>query len=116
MTKGIPANVRQIVERRSRGICEGCNAAAATEMHHRLFRSRGGGHEVANLIHLCGWGNHTGCHGIAHSGKQGEANGWALPSSVDPSDAPENRPIWDGLGWWRLGQDGSKTPCKENNR
>lgn len=108
----IPKRVRQIVSQRSRGICEGCHAARATEMHHRLFRSRGGRDEVVNLLHLCGWGNHTGCHGVAHSGRRGEQNGWALPSSTDPADAPENRPYFDGFGWWRLTPEGGREPVE----
>lgn len=77
-------------------------------MHHRKFRSRGGKDEVVNILHLCGWGNHTGCHGVAHSGERGEQLGWALPSGDLLENQPVNRRVrlWDG--WWFLLPDGSR--------
>lgn len=85
MSTDIPESVRRAVEARSGGVCEGCGVAAATEMHHRLYRSRGGAHTVENLLHLCGWGNHTGCHGVAHT-KVGEVTGWSIRSGGKPSE------------------------------
>ncbi len=59
-------------------------------MHHRKYRSRGGDHSPANLAHLCGGasglagGNHSGCHGLAHSADPPE--GWSIPSGIaDPA-------------------------------
>lgn len=59
-------------------------------MHHRKFLSRGGDHSPANLAHLCGGasglagGNHSGCHGLAHSATPPE--GWSIPSGIaDPA-------------------------------
>lgn len=49
-------------------MCERCLKKPAVEIHHRRFLSRGGKHNVANLLHLCGGGNFDGCHGEAHSG------------------------------------------------
>lgn len=74
------------LEERSGGTCEGCGGAPATEVHHRKFRSRGGLHNLGNLLHLCGWGNHTGCHGRAHSADPPE--GWAVHSWDDPLLTP----------------------------
>lgn len=80
--KRIPAANRAMVERRSGGICESCGAAPATDVHHRQYLSRGGTHDVHNLIDLCGGasglagGNHSGCHGRAH--KDGEREGLAI--------------------------------------
>ena len=79
--KSIPQASREAVAKRSKGVCEGCGLAPAVEVHHRRYRSRGGGHEVSNLLHLCGSGNHTGCHGTAHS-LQGEMWGWSIRSGV----------------------------------
>lgn len=76
----IPPEVRAALLRRSVGLCEGCELRAATDAHHRLYRSRGGLHLIENLLHLCGSGNSSGCHGIAHSGKEGEDLGWAIRS------------------------------------
>jgi hypothetical protein len=83
----IPAPVLETVRARSGGACEGCHAREASEMHHRRFRSRGGQHTAANLLHLCGWGNHTGCHGIAHS-QAGHDKGWSVNSWADPAATP----------------------------
>lgn len=101
----IPAKVKRAVEARSGGVCEGCGQRPAVEMHHRKFRSRGGKHEVVNLLHLCGWGNHSGCHGVAHDGDRGVALGWA----VNSWDEPRNRPVRDVSGrWWFLLPDGRR--------
>lgn len=103
----IPKRVRLLVAERSGGICEGCGQAPATEMHHRQYKSRGGKDTPDNLLHLCGWGNHTGCHGKAHQGG-GEARGW----SVHSWDKPLNVPFQDGSGtWWFLLADGTRLKC-----
>jgi len=83
----IPVAVRRAVEARSGGVCEGCGKRRATEKHHRLYRSRGGLHVVENLLDLCGWGNHTGDHGVAHT-KTGEDRGWSIRSGGDPLVVP----------------------------
>lgn len=105
----IPDEVRALITARSGGVCEGCGAARATEMHHRRFRSRGGDDSADNLLHLCGWGNHTGCHGIAHSGRQGALRGWAVPSGwMEPAEFPYQGP--DG-SWWLLDRTGGRAPA-----
>lgn len=80
----IPARVRKAVLARAGGRCEGCGRHAPLELHHRKYRSRGGTHAVENLVALCGWGNHTGCHGLAHSANP--PLGWSLSSGLsDPA-------------------------------
>ena len=64
MPKGNPV----IVAERSGGMCEVCHVMPATNIHHRRFLGRGGMHNIANLLHLCGNGNIDGCHGRAHTG------------------------------------------------
>lgn len=82
--KNIPAKNRRLVEQRSGGVCESCGDKPASDVHHRKYLSRGGSHDVHNLIHLCGGafgmtgGNHSGCHGRAH--KTGEREGLAIRS------------------------------------
>jgi hypothetical protein len=76
------------VKERSFGMCEICGTKRATEIHHRLHRSHGGKDTVTNLIHVCGWGNHTGCHGAAHSDPKRYANGWAVRSGGNPALRP----------------------------
>lgn len=108
MTKGIPAANRRMVEERSKGICEGCGKAPATEIHHRRYKSRGGRHEVSNLIHLCGWGNHTGCHGVAHKGA--ERIGWSVSSGVFP---PSDIPVLCRGVWVAFDDEGNAPPLLE---
>lgn len=67
-TGPMPKRHPEMVRERSGGMCERCLVRPATEIHHRRFLSRGGKHNVANLIHLCGHGNADGCHGEAHTG------------------------------------------------
>ena len=85
--KPIPAKNRAKVTERSGGICEGCGLRPATEVHHRQYLSRGGKHDVGNLIHLCGMGNGSGCHGIAHS-SEGHELGWSVNSWSNPLHVP----------------------------
>lgn len=80
MTKDIPAPTRAKLAERAAGACEGCGKVGPTQAHHRKYRSRGGGHELSNLIALCGLGNINGCHGRAHGTNAPE--GWALPSGL----------------------------------
>lgn len=76
------------VKERSFGLCEICGKVRATEVHHRLHRSQGGRDAASNLLHVCGWGNHTGCHGLAHSDPERYAAGWAVKSTSDPALVP----------------------------
>jgi hypothetical protein len=113
LQKPTPAESRRayaLVRARSGGICEGCGKANATDVHHRHYRGRGGWDVASNLIHLCGGpsglagGNHSGCHGIAHS-KAGEDRGWSVRSCFTPADMPLDHALHgrvlldDGGGW-----------------
>lgn len=86
--KTIPARNVKMVKERSGGVCEGCGQRPATQIHHRKFRARGGGHQVSNLLHLCGSGNAAGCHGLAHSAYP--PLGWTIPSGVA---VPAHEPV-----------------------
>lgn len=89
--KPTPAESRQAYDRvkaRSFGLCEVCGAKRATEVHHRLHRSHGGRDTVTNMIHVCGWGNTSGCHGAAHTDSNRYGNGWAVRSGFDPGLLP----------------------------
>lgn len=89
--KPTPAESRrayELVRERSFGVCEICGRRRATEVHHRLYRSQGGVDLVENLLHVCGLGNHTGCHGDAHSDPARYTLGWALRSGTVPAVEP----------------------------
>lgn len=93
------------VEERSGGMCEASCGKPATEIHHRRFTGRGGRHNIANLLALCGRGNHTGCHGIAHQGHA--PAGWAI--SRHEIRHEDQIPFVDLAGhtWW-LDDEGGK--------
>ncbi|GAA1328973.1 hypothetical protein GCM10020360_32920 [Nonlabens tegetincola] len=75
MPKHHPEKIRE----RSQGMCEANCGRAANDIHHRRPLRRGGLHNLANLIALCGYGNHDNgewCHGRAHAGHGNE--GWLI--------------------------------------
>lgn len=89
--KPIPAKNRKALHERSGGLCEGCGLRPATDVHHRKYLSRRGTHDLENLLALCGGaggmsgGNHSGCHGVAHS-SEGHELGWSVHSWDDPEN------------------------------
>jgi hypothetical protein len=106
--KRMPQAVRDAVAERSGGTCESCGEAPAHDIHHRKYLSRGGTHDVSNLLHLCGLGNTSGCHGKAHNG--GEETGLSVPSWARHETWPVmRRGEWvllfdapdDEQRWWR---------------
>ncbi|MCU1441102.1 MAG: hypothetical protein JWP85_2099 [Rhodoglobus sp.] len=105
-----PAAVRRLVRNRSRGICEGCGLAPAADMHHCQYRSRLGPSTAGNALHLCGWGNTSGCHGVAHDGMKGEELGWSIRSGHEPLFVPKLIVV-DFVERWALFDDlgGRKT-------
>lgn len=85
------------VEERDLGRCQRCGGRG-TEVHHRRGKSVKGVHRdcPCNLILLCGRGNHTGCHGWAHSNPE-DARGSGLIVSryvLEPASIPLN--TWNG--------------------
>lgn len=80
---------RDAVQNRSCGICETCGKQRATDMHHRIPRSVGGGWHPSNIVHVC-----RGCHDwfeqSAHREEAGQ-RGFLLHSSVDPATVPIRR-------------------------
>lgn len=104
VVSAVPKRVERLVRERAGGLCEGCGLNRPTQLHHRRYRSRGGKHTVSNLLALCGSGNHTGCHGLAHTGG-GESVGWSVESG---RAAPSEYVVRLALhGWVLLMDDGS---------
>lgn len=101
-TESAPADftpkVTAAIRERAGGLCEGCHHHAETQLHHRLYKSRGGKGTIANGIALCGLGNASGCHGHAHTA-HGERLGWSLPSGSNPLGSPVRlwRKGWAGI-------------------
>lgn len=80
----IPKEVADIVVERADGWCEAMCAAGCTgraeHLHHRRLRSQQGGHEVANLIHIC----HV-CHDWIHKHPAAAFDhGWLVRSTCEP--------------------------------
>ena len=109
-TGRMPPEHVEMVKARSKGMCERCLVRPATEIHHRRYLSRGGRHNVANLLHLCnpnGGGNAgDGCHADAHQ-KLGAETGMAI-SRFNP-DPESVIPFTDMLGRsWVIDDAGGK--------
>ena len=77
--KAVRARSGGYCEARIEGVCE----IQATNVHHIAGRGFDGCHDPALLLHVCGQGNVSGCHGYieAHGGFDGFAqrHGHALP-------------------------------------
>lgn len=56
---------RKLVSTLDRGRCRFCGKLYPDHIHHVIYRSEGGGHEVDNLLSL-----HMKCHGIVHGSKK----------------------------------------------
>ncbi len=110
---GFSAATIKALKHRSGGLCEGCGQAEATEAHHCQYRSRMGPNALGNALHLCGWGNHTGCHGIAHSGSRGEELGWAIRSGHNPLFVPKLVVIKGVQCWVRFDDHGGHETVHE---
>jgi transposase-like protein len=75
---------RLAVRERSNGACERCDAARATDMHHRKNRSQSGKWHPANIVHLCAL-----CHvEITANPKASRESGFSIRQHEDPADIP----------------------------
>jgi hypothetical protein len=99
MAKGnpIPTSARQALQVRDRGQCVRCGAKAR-EVHHRQ-RRREGGHELHNLVSLCGKD-----HRWAHA-RPSEARADGFIVSVYDDDVAA-APVRAYYGWVRLTTEG----------
>jgi len=102
ISKEFTAKAKKTIRERSGGVCEACGKVPAAQVHHRLYKSRGGRGNVANGLAVCGMGNSAGCHGAAHS-LFGEQQGWSIRSGFDPLKVPVSHAaygliLFDDLG------------------
>jgi len=80
--------IYELIADRSLGVCEICGLHSAAEICHRVHRSHSTMNTVENLLHVCRWDNHTGCHGGAHTETTRYKRGWAVRSYIDPASVP----------------------------
>lgn len=111
----IPRKAREAVMARSGGMCEHCGKKRATQIHHRRYRSRGGDHRLSNLLAVCGSGNHSGCHGVAHT-LAGFSLGLAIPAGGGEYMVPENTPFWSQGKWLLIDNSGDKREYNAKER
>ena len=97
----MPDDTVELLEERSGGMCEAGCGRRAEDIHHRRFLSRCGKHNLANLVALCGDGNHNNgkCHGLAHQGAAAPP-GWAISRHERRHEAEVPFVDLAGRSWW----------------
>lgn len=108
----MPKKTVELVQERSQGMCEALCGRPAENIHHRRFLGRGGKHNIGNLLALCGQGNTSGCHGMAHGTGDPAPDGWAISSWDERME--EMVPFTDlyGVAWW-LTADGKRKQVEQ---
>lgn len=53
-----------LVRERDGNCCRVCGSRVRVQVHHIVYRSRGGSHDTSNLVCLCG-----SCHDSVHAGR-----------------------------------------------
>lgn len=96
---------REVVTKRSQGLCEICANRPATDMAHRLAVSQGGKWMPSNILHAC-----RNCHEYNHDHPVNSFEyGWHLRSGSDPLECPVFLRFSNGCeGWIMLKDDGTK--------
>ena len=101
MPDGFSTTTSDLVLARDGVACWACGMRS-TERHHRRRRQvdhDGLAHSAANCLRFCGWGNHTGCHGLVHSRPTwAETKGYI----VIPDASPLEVPVWHYSRGWVL--------------
>ena len=97
----ITPEVRRLVTKRSKGLCELCTEPGQ-HLHHRQLR-RAGDHSAANLVHLC-----NTCHRRIHGHVSWSLQtGWLVSQYRDPARVP----LLLDDEWVYLDRDGITTPA-----
>lgn len=106
-----PTKARKLLAERSGGRCEICAVRLAREAQHRKNRSQGGTWDLSNLLHVCGFGNTSGCHGLIHQRPEAAyANGWSVRECFTPAHIPAWLTADFGRVYVWLRDDGSREP------
>ena len=61
ISANIPRETRRQAYARDGYRCALCDSTQTIQIHHVIYRSRGGSNNLHNLITLCSW-----CHSLAH--------------------------------------------------
>lgn len=95
---------RDLVTRRSQGMCEWCMAPGLPlEKAHRVGRAQGGRWQASNILDLC----HK-CHARNHANPSlAYASGWHLRSHQNPATEPVLLTKHGVTGWAVLADDGT---------
>jgi hypothetical protein len=101
-------DARDCVKARSGGWCEACGRNPVHDYQHRKARAHCTKAElwdVANALHVCGFGNLSGCHGDIHGEPVwAKDRGYTVESHQDPASTPVlRRGEWvllDSQGGW----------------
>lgn len=98
---------RDLMLKRSKGLCERCGAPAPIhQFHHRRPRAMGGTRRTDTAEAVNGLVLHPRCHTWVERNRQEAVElGLLVPQHRDPGDTPVR--LWDG--WFMLNPDGSKT-------
>lgn len=75
---------RKGLKARSGGICEIDGHNPATDAHHRVNRSQGGGWALSNLLHLCSEHHMF----VTVNPRIAQEQGWSVASHQDPAHTP----------------------------
>lgn len=115
MSRGFSLAIAQLLVTRDQ-VCVSCGMPAQDKHHRRRRRedSDGLAHLPANGILLCGRGNVTGCHGLAH---RNPAWGRSMGYIVRPGESPLAVPLrhfsrglilLDNEGGWLAVENGGR--------
>lgn len=114
--KEVPQRIKDAVDARDKQTdrMTGQFLGGARNLHHRQLRSRGGRHEISNLVTLSGSGT-TGTHGWVHGHPLAATRlGFLVPSWIhDPGTVPvlvQTHPRWKR--WVLLEGNGHVTPLE----
>lgn len=114
MSKGFTTATAGLLVARDVGLCVCCGLPAREKHHRRRRRVNHDGlaHSPANGILLCGWGNHTGCHGQVHTyPRWAREHGYIVlpeesPLEVSLQHFSRGRILLDEEGGWTAAKNG----------
>lgn len=95
---------REIVKRRSQGMCEICGYQQATDMAHRVGAGQSGKWVPSNILHAC-----RKCHSFNHENPENSFNhGWHLRMNSNSLEEPVLLHINGTKKWVKLDDLGHK--------